>query len=63
MKTLHWVAVVLLIAGGLNWGLIGLFNYDFISSIFGLGGLTQSIYILIGASAVWRLYDVFITKK
>ena len=33
------VALVLLIIGGLNWGLIGFFNYDLVSTVFGAGSM------------------------
>lgn len=54
MKTLHTVAFVLLVVGGLNWGLVGLFNYDLVSGVLGEGSaLTQLVFVLVGVSAVW----------
>lgn len=54
MKTLHMVAFVLLVVGGLNWGLVGLFNFDLVGSILGTGSaLTQLVYVLVGVSAVY----------
>lgn len=35
MKALNTVALVLLIIGGLNWGLVGLFNFDLVAALFG----------------------------
>lgn len=59
MKNQHLVdliAVILLVIGGLNWGLVGLFNWDLIASIFGdMSALTRIIYVLIGLSAVYRI--------
>jgi hypothetical protein len=59
MKNQHLVdliAVILLVIGGLNWGLVGLFSWDVISSIFGeMSALTRVIYVLIGLSAVYRI--------
>ena len=53
MKTVNKIAFVLLIIGGLNWGLIGLFNFNLVTAIFGaLAGLEKIIYILVGLSAV-----------
>lgn len=54
MKMLHMVAFVLLVVGGLNWGLYGLFNYNLVESLLGAGsGLTMLVYVLVGVSAVW----------
>ena len=54
LSTLDWVAVVLLVVGGLNWALVGLFGYDLVAAIFGtLSILSRIVYILVGASAVY----------
>jgi len=54
MKALHMVSFVLLIVGGLNWGLVGLFQYNLVESIFGMGsGVTMLVYILVGLSALY----------
>jgi uncharacterized membrane protein YuzA (DUF378 family) len=49
------VAFVLLVVGGLNWGLVGLFSgYNLVESLLGAGsGLTMLVYVLVGVSAVW----------
>ena len=50
------IAFILLIIGGLNWGLVGLFRLDLVGSIFGMmSGLSRIIYVLIGLAAVYRL--------
>lgn len=55
-----WVALVLLIIGGLNWGLVGLFAFDLVAAIFGtLSVLSRIIYILVGISAVWIAIEAF----
>jgi uncharacterized protein len=47
------LSVILLIIGGLNWGLIGIFNFDFIASLLGhMSILSRLVYILVGVSAV-----------
>ena len=55
MKALNVITLILIIIGGLNWGLIGLFQLNLVSSIFGAGTVTQIIYILVGLSALWQL--------
>lgn len=54
MKYLDLIVSVLLIIGGLNWGLVALFDFNIVSTIFGTTALTQIIYILVGASAVYQ---------
>jgi len=55
------LAWVLLVIGGLNWGLVGFFGYDLVASIFGsMSTLTKVIYDLVGLSA---LYLIFAGKK
>ena len=56
MKLLDVIAAVLLIIGGLNWGLVGLFEFDLVATIFGGvdSGLARLIYVLVGVSAVYQ---------
>ncbi len=49
------LALALLIAGGLNWGLIGLFNFDLVSSVF--GGLGRLVFLLVGWAAVYQVIN------
>ena len=52
-----WVAIVLVIIGGLNWGLVGLFNFDLVAAIFGqMSFLSKLIYDLVGLSALYMIY-------
>ena len=56
MKPLNLLTLVLLIVGGLNWGLVGLFNFDLVAAIFGAGSvLARVVYVLVGVSAVWQI--------
>ena len=53
MKGLHMVTFTLLLVGGLNWGLVGLFNYNLITSLLGSYPQVETlVYVLVGASAV-----------
>jgi uncharacterized membrane protein YuzA (DUF378 family) len=57
MSTLDWVAMTLLVVGGINWGLIGLFSFDLVAAIFGaMSPLTRIIYTLVGLSAIYSIY-------
>ena len=59
MHPLCWVGFVLLIVGGLNWGLVGLFKFDLVAAIFGeLSVLARIVYILVGISAIGVLIEI-----
>lgn len=54
LSTLDWLAFVLLVVGGLNWGLVGLFNFDLVTTLLGVDSiLSRVVYILVGLSAVY----------
>lgn len=54
MKGLTLLAIVLLVIGGLNWGLVGLFQFDLVATLFGAASLLSNVvYILVGLSAVY----------
>jgi uncharacterized membrane protein YuzA (DUF378 family) len=56
MKTLNVISLLLVIVGGLNWGLVGLFDFDLVAAIFGGGSLlARVVYVLVGASAAWQI--------
>ncbi len=54
LNALDWIALILVIVGGLNWGLVGIFNFDLVAAIFGImTWLSRLVYILVGLSAVY----------
>ena len=56
MKTIDVIVAVLLVVGGLNWGLVGLFNFDLVATIFGdWSALSRIIYIAVGVCAVYQI--------
>ncbi len=60
MKKLDILIGALLVIGGLNWGLVGLFDYNFIETMFGeLSMITRMIYGLVGLAAI---YDILMIK-
>lgn len=58
------IAYIILIIGGLNWGLVGIFNFNLVSSIFGAYPAIGSIiiYTLVGLSAIWLIISPFLTN-
>lgn len=58
MKWLHISAFILITVGALNWGLVGLFDFNLVNMIFGsMGGIEKIVYILVGAAGVYSIYD------
>lgn len=54
MKAAHIIAFILLIVGGLNWLLVA-FNWNLVTAIFGTGTITNTIYFLVGVSAIFEV--------
>lgn len=57
MRTVDLVTQIVLIVGGLNWLLVGLFQFDLVATLFGgqSAALARAVYILVGLSAIWQL--------
>ena len=56
MKVLDIVTLILIIIGGINWGLVGLFDWNLVETIFSFAPiLTKVIYILVGLSGLWQI--------
>ena len=55
MKTFNIIATALLIIGGLNWGLVGLFEFDLVKTIFGAGTFARLIYTVVGIAAISKV--------
>lgn len=55
MMAMHKTAYALVVVGALNWGLVGLFNFNLVSAIFGMWPMLEKlVYILIGLSAIYE---------
>ena len=54
MKAITWIAVLVLIVGGLNWLLVGAFNFDLVATLFGeMSSLSRIVYVLVGLAAIY----------
>lgn len=62
MKIVKLVAVILLIVGGLNWGLVGAFHYNLVEALFGAGLITRIVYIAVGVAAVLFIFKKLVMK-
>ncbi len=58
-SVIDWIALVLLVVGGLNWGFVGLFDFNLVTTIFGAGTFATIVYSLVGLSGVWGIYYLF----
>jgi uncharacterized protein len=55
MKSVDVIAAVLLVVGGLNWGLVGAFEFDLVAALFGpMSPIARIVYVLVGLSAVYQ---------
>lgn len=64
MKSMDVVAAVLLVVGGLNWGLVGVANFDLVAALFGAGSiLAKAVYTLVGVAAVYQAIGLKAIQK
>lgn len=56
MKTLNLITLILTIIGGINWGLVGLADFNLVGALFGPeSGMSRAVYVLVGLSALYQL--------
>lgn len=59
MSAIDYVAMALLIIGGLNWAMVGLFDIDMVATLFGPGTTaTRAVYMLVGLAALYSIYTI-----
>ena len=64
MKVLDVITAILVIVGGLNWGLVGVWNFDLVARILGeMSGLSRFVYLLVGVSAIYQLFEWKAVRK
>ncbi len=56
---IDWIALVLVIIGGINWGLVGLFDFNVVKFLFAESLAADIIYVFVGASALYTIFYVF----
>jgi uncharacterized membrane protein YuzA (DUF378 family) len=66
-SALDWIALLLVVVGGLNWGLVGLLEFDLVNWLFvqvlSVEILATIVYVLVGLSAIYVLVKAFSAKK
>lgn len=64
MKQINLLTLILIVVGGLNWGLVGSMNFDLVATIFGDGSvLARIVYVLVGISAIYQITTLFSGEK
>lgn len=64
MKALNITAQILMVIGALNWGLIGLFDFNLVAALFGADSiLSNLVYILVGLAGLYGLYMISLLAK
>lgn len=59
MGAVDWLAMVLMIIGGINWGLVGLMNIDLVAAVFGdATTASRVVYALVGLAALYSIYTL-----
>ncbi|MBQ7278253.1 MAG: DUF378 domain-containing protein [Clostridia bacterium] len=54
------LALILMIVGALNWGLVGLFQFDLVAALFGsMSTFSRIVYSLVGVAAIWGIVMLF----
>jgi hypothetical protein len=57
LNSLDWLALVLVVVGGLNWGLVGVFDFDLVETIFGgFNFISRLVYVLVALAAVYLVF-------
>lgn len=60
MKVIDKIALVLIIIGAINWGLIGFFKFDLVAALFGdMSTFSRIVYALVGISGLWGIKLLF----
>ena len=63
MKNFELVAMMLLLIGGINWGLVGIFNYNLVTTLLGDGStMTRAVYGIVGLCALYEAFKFMKAK-
>ena len=63
MNALGWISFVLVVIGGLNWGLVGVLNLNLVEALFGAGIASNVVYDLVGLGAIGMIVGAFMMKN
>jgi uncharacterized membrane protein YuzA (DUF378 family) len=68
LSLVTWLSAILLAVGGINWGLVGLFEFDLVAWLFGeefgtTNAITRVVYVLVGLSAIVTIAGLYLATK
>lgn len=64
MKSVDVIAAILLVVGGLNWGLVGAFEFDLVAALFGeMSVISRVVYVLVGVAALYQAVSLKAIQK
>jgi len=59
-NVLGWITAILVIIGALNWGLVGILDFNLVTTIFGsIAWLEKAVYIIVGLAGIWEIILLF----
>ena len=57
LNAIDWLSLVLVIVGAINWGLVGLFQFNLVNALFGsVPAVETVVYVLVGLAGLWMIY-------
>ncbi|MDM0032157.1 DUF378 domain-containing protein [Variovorax sp. J22P271] len=64
LSAIDWIAMVLMIVGAVNWGLLGALNVDLVSALFGsMTMISRVVYVLVGAAGLYGIFTLVWPRK
>ncbi|AQQ08370.1 hypothetical protein L21SP3_00146 [Sedimentisphaera cyanobacteriorum] len=64
LDPLNWIALILTVIGGLNWGLVGLFKFDLVATLFGdMSPISRAVYIIVALAALLLVFAAMSGSK
>ena len=63
LNAMNVIALVLVIVGALNWGLVGAFGFDLVAALFGeMSALSRLVYVLVGLAGLYLVFAAFVSR-
>ena len=63
MKALNFLAWILVVVGALNWGLVGILDFDLVATLFGeMSTVSRVVYSVVGVAGLWTILSKFKRK-
>ncbi|ARN57987.1 DUF378 domain-containing protein [Sedimentisphaera salicampi] len=64
LDPLNWAALILTVIGGLNWGLVGLFKFDLVATLFGdMSPISRAVYVVVALAALFLIFAAMSGSK